>query len=112
LDAQPDPATVVVKRIGWSFEAELIDSGSSFSVMRKSGNALPLFVGRERACQFIRMVLVMLPAIRARLGKTDAYVQISAAVFIDRDSPVVYNLKMPAEKRFSLQRALEDEIHA
>jgi hypothetical protein len=57
------------------------------------------------------MILVMLSAMRARLGKTDACVQVSVAVFIDRDSPVVYNLKMPAEKRFSLQRAWEGEIH-
>jgi len=54
------------------------------------------------------MVFVMFPAMRARLGKADACVQVPVAAFVDGDSLVVCNFKMPAEKRFSLQRAYEE----
>jgi hypothetical protein len=54
---------------------------------------------------------MMFPAIWAWNAEADTGVQVPPAVIVERDSPIIGNLKMPAEKGFPAQRADEYKFH-
>jgi len=108
LDAQPDPATVVVKRISVSFGSALIGLiFPHFVCWSENGNSLYVVACRKRTCQFVRMIRMALPAEGAGSGQLDAGVQIAVAVSVDHNAAVVDDLKVVAIKRFLPQRADE-----
>jgi hypothetical protein len=54
---------------------------------------------------------MMFPTIWAWNGETDAGVQVPLAVIVERDSSVIGNLKMHAEKGFPVQWADKYQLH-